>query len=577
MEIKSLDCKGYVLDHLGLVAATIEKLDLIQKIDQRLPVSFQKGSKVSMGQRLSAMILNGLGFIDDRLYIFPASLSNKPVERLLGEGLVDEDFNDDVLGRFLDAVYEYGTTKLFTEIAFEVAIENNLLDRSIHFDTTSLSVYGEYDGCTDLEEAPGLPETAPSAEATASLVTTADAQDAVLKPIEITHGYAKNKRFDLKQIVINLATTGASGFPLWMEAHNGNASDKTILVQSAQRMKCFCEKLKGVPDFLYVGDSAMFENSVKHGGDMKWLSRVPHTIKEAQEWVRQPDEAFTWSDQGNGYRTTPLVSAYGGVPQRWLLVSSEQAQERERKTLEKRISKEEASLKQDLWHLSNKPFACEADAHQAWKACMKRAKYHSATVVVTSVKKHIKRGRPGSGAEAIPCFYSIDATLARNEENILLAQREKGRFILATNQLDKEQLPDQDILPEYKGQSKTESGFRFIKNNAFEVSSVFLKKPERIEALSMVMTLCLMVYSFSQHHLREALKKGDETIPDQRKKPTQKPSMAWVYRMFHGVQWVHVQISGTVFQTISNLTELKKKIIRFFGKRAEYIYGILDG
>ena len=103
---------GKVLDHLGIIAVTIEKLGLIEKIDQRPPVSANKGSKVSMGKRIAAMILNGLGFIDDRLYMFPEFLANKPVDRLLGDSVKAEHFNDDAMGRLLDAVYDYDTTKL---------------------------------------------------------------------------------------------------------------------------------------------------------------------------------------------------------------------------------------------------------------------------------------------------------------------------------------------------------------------------------------------------------------------------------------------------------------------------------
>ena len=62
---------GEVLDHLGIISATIGKLKLIEKMDARLPISEKKGSKVSMGKRLAAMLLNGLGFVDDRLYMFP--------------------------------------------------------------------------------------------------------------------------------------------------------------------------------------------------------------------------------------------------------------------------------------------------------------------------------------------------------------------------------------------------------------------------------------------------------------------------------------------------------------------------
>ena len=51
-----------------------------------------------------------------------------------------------------------------------------------------------------------------------------DAERSILK-----HGHSKDHHTDLKQMIINLVTTGATGFPIWMEAHSGNASDKKIL------------------------------------------------------------------------------------------------------------------------------------------------------------------------------------------------------------------------------------------------------------------------------------------------------------------------------------------------------------
>ena len=144
IELTEKNVSGKVLDHLGLVASTIYDIGLVQKIDTRLPLSLNKGAKVTIGQRVAAMIINGLGFMNTRLYMFPEFLENKPVDRLLGDGLIAEDFNDDALGRALDVIHEYGTNQLFSEIAFPIAIEQKLMVTSIHLDSSSLSVYGEY-------------------------------------------------------------------------------------------------------------------------------------------------------------------------------------------------------------------------------------------------------------------------------------------------------------------------------------------------------------------------------------------------------------------------------------------------
>ena len=47
-------------------------------------------------------------------------------------------------------------------------------------------------------------------------------------------------------MILNLATTG-SGFPIWMEAHSGNASDKKVLEGGASRMRAFYNQLKSAP------------------------------------------------------------------------------------------------------------------------------------------------------------------------------------------------------------------------------------------------------------------------------------------------------------------------------------------
>lgn len=63
--LEELPIQAQAIDHLGLIASTIKKLGTIEKIDQRIPIAKEKGAKLSMGQRVAAMILNGLGFVDD--------------------------------------------------------------------------------------------------------------------------------------------------------------------------------------------------------------------------------------------------------------------------------------------------------------------------------------------------------------------------------------------------------------------------------------------------------------------------------------------------------------------------------
>jgi len=92
------------------------------------------------------MILNALGFVGQRLYLFPEFYEKIPTERLLGKGITAADLNDDVLGRTLDAIYAYGPTELFNDIALKVMNHLDFGVQRLHADTTSFSVQVKYIG-----------------------------------------------------------------------------------------------------------------------------------------------------------------------------------------------------------------------------------------------------------------------------------------------------------------------------------------------------------------------------------------------------------------------------------------------
>ena len=72
-------------------------------------------------------------------------------------------------------------------------------------------------------------------------------------------------------------------------------------------------------------------------------------------------------------------------------------------------------------------------------------------------------------------------------------------------------------------------------------SSVFVKKPSRIVALSLVMVLCLLVYRLAEHRLRAQLAATGQTVPSQVKQPTDRPTMRWMFQCFEGVSLVTFQ------------------------------------
>jgi transposase len=126
-----------------------------------------------------------------------------------------------------------------------------------------------------------------------------------------------------------------------------------------------------------------------------------------------------------------------------------------------------------------------------------------------------------------------------------------------------------EMLSTYKSQQAVEKGFRFLKSPDFLTSAFYLKKPERIEALLMVMTTCLMVYAALEHTIREQLKAQDKHFPDMKKKPTQTPTARWVFQCFAGIDLLTINEQQTL---LLNIKDRQSIIIKILGINYQRIY-----
>lgn len=86
------------------------------------------------------------------------------------------------------------------------------------------------------------------------------------------------------------------------------------------------------------------------------------------------------------------------------------------------------------------------------------------------------------------------------------------------------------------------------------------------------MVLTLMVYSIAEWKLRKRLKETGQTIMDQIKKQTQKPTLKWVFTLMREITEVKIEEDSKVVTQIANINETKEKIIRLMGKNCEKYY-----
>ncbi len=158
------------LDHLGIISGVIKDLGIVDMIDARIVPDEQEA--ITTGEAVAGMILNGLGFSNRPVSLTPQFFSNKPVAHLFRDGVTADHFNRFKLGRSLDKIFGYGCDMFFSEIALAVCQHEKIDLRFNCLDTTSFSLTGTY-----------VPESDEQA-------------------ITITHGYSKDHRPDLKQVVL---------------------------------------------------------------------------------------------------------------------------------------------------------------------------------------------------------------------------------------------------------------------------------------------------------------------------------------------------------------------------------------
>jgi transposase len=512
------------IDHLGIVAGLIDEIGIVETINSKLGIDSRE--KISAGIIVKSVLINGLGFVARPMYLFSQFFEDKAIEILLGEGVKRDYINDDKIGRVMEKLYQHGLNNLFVEIVLFVIKKFKIETKYSHLDATSFHLHGKYksEENNDKEE-----------EITRE------------RPIIITKGYSRDHRPDLKQCVLDLITSSDGDIPLLMRVGDGNEADKAVFG------KILVEFKKQINfDNIMVCDSALYsQENIQLIEHLKWISRVPMTIKRAKELVQSveiEDIEITSEERKKraalnleGYKWKEEIVTYGGIKQIWLIVESQKRRESDLEKLEKKLKKEKDKAEKLLKEIKKEDFETPEQARYKLKGINKTLKMFEVkeVKVVESVSK------------AEETIYKIEGVVYEKSEEIEIQRKEAGRFILATNLVDEKKLEPEEIITNYKNQQSCERGFRFLKDPLFFADSFFVENPERIETMLFLMALCLLVYNLGQRELRNSLKRAKVGIKNQLGKLTLTPTLRWVFQCFQGI---HILTLNGVHQII-NLTE----------------------
>jgi transposase len=540
----------YPVHHLPIIKAYADQLGLVSLINHYVPTEME----VDAGTVVLALVLDTLSGRSP-LYRLEEFFAQQDTALLLGKPVPPQALNDDTAGRVLDRLYDFGTMRLFTACAVRAATRFGLERRYVHFDTTSRSVWGDYQ--------------------------YAEAQDL---PFQVTYGYSKDKRPDLKQFILSTLCVDRA-VPIWGKLDDGNASDKTLnttLLSELARLLADYGVRPGA--YIYIADSALVtEDNLTALRDTCFITRLPATYSECGRLIEEAVARNHWEEVGVLAQTPPTkhrpgtfykvaegsVTLYGKTYRAVVVHSSSQDQRRQQH-LERELQASSATLEATAREAARQEYFCRADAEAA--AAKLRAlpsAYHWVDVEVQERPKY-SPGRPNSTRPRVvkALRYGLQVTRHERAEVMARKRQEAGCFVLLTNVPTVGEMAHsaRAVLQAYKEQHGIEQNYGFLKDPLI-VNSLFLKKPERIEALGLILLLALLVWRLVERTLRVHVETTGNPLTGWDKKTTHKPTAFMMMTKFAAVIVLKV---GSQRQLAQPLSPIQQQYLLALGIPATY-------
>ena len=533
--------------HMPIVKAYAKKIGLVDTIDRMVDTQME----LSPGMAVFGMVLDTLSGRTP-LYRLTEFFEEKDTELLLGADIEPERFCDYNLGRSMDKIFETGTQKIFSQLAQKALTVFAVDPRRLHFDTTSVSVFGDY--------------------------------DLIDPPFDITYGYSKDKRPDLKQFLVSMLCVDRN-IPILGTTTDGNASDKTLNNELLTNISSYMAEHGLQPGaYVYVADAAFVteDNLNKADGQTFFLTRLPATYNECGRVIRDAVQSDQWIDIGplaeehdRPKRPIAHYRAYDGTVElygktlRAIVVHSSAHDKRRHKRIDRLLQQDRKRLEADCKQATATAYFCRADAQVAGEKLIRKSGtgYHRLQVDVDKVPKY-GRGRPAAGKPrpVLRYEYRLTATISEAPEKVSPLREEAGCFVLLTNLLDQqEDWSASELLSLYKSQIGIEKNFSFLKDPAI-VNSIFLKKAERIEVLGLVLLISLLIWRLMERSMRQYVETNDCTLPGWVRRQTKKPTTFMMTTKFTSVMVITI---GRHRQLAKPLKPFQKEYLKALGVTAE--------
>ena len=552
MDINNLSLDSmemYSHGKMNFMVGLCEQLKLPEIFNSNLQKNSGRNTDITYGVMAEMMIVN---ICDDHspLYRLNEYYGMKDLEGIFHCPISLSQVNDDRFGKFLDAFYEAGARKIFSQLSSQAFMNYGIEVTNINFDTTSKVMWGNYE--------------------------TTEGKEGV---ISITFGHSKQKREDKKQIKMGLGV--ANGVIVDAKVLSGNKDDKIYNGETLEEVEQVLERLNiSVGDFHYIADSALFtsQNLKKaESRHIKLITRMPETTNLAKDCIREAlihkdemkkIEIKTAQDKVVEYFISEKYCTYENTELKCAICYSTTLEGVKKKNIERQVEKEIEAVEKLSKAYSKRPFACEEDANKEIlkliKKDLKKLKYHNVNISTHIIEKR-KRGRQPKDVSKIEKVHEhyLQISIEIDEQKVQKQFEEACTFVLCSNDLT---LKVEDILKEYKTQIGVEKKFQQLKSPHF-VNSLYLDSPERIEALTYLILISMMILSVAEHVVRRGIKAEDEQIIGPGGIKMKRPTLWAILEIFNvGIGVKVVSLDGKKYRSLAyTLKDSHKKILKYLG------------
>jgi transposase len=471
-------------------------------------------------------------------------------------GLNASIYNDDQIAKNLDLLFKADRNSFMSELTANAIWVYLLETKQIHNDSTSVTFTGAYEN-----QHP--------------------------RAVKLKHGFNKDHRPDCKQIVFGLNITADGNVPLSFELFDGNRTDDTTHVPNWNALREFL----GESDFIYIADCKLcsqknLDHIHEHGGI--FITIVPKNrseVKQFYEFLKTNSIEWQYAYETPNSRKkseTIIYKTYEGEPSKngyriiWVHSSAKEKQDKSRR--KNRIAKADLQLTELSSRLNQYNLKTKQQIEKAIKKATKGTFGLFQIQLIEDkqiVQRQIGPGKPGPNTkykEEENIFFRLEWELDHKAIKDLASR--DGIFPLITNA----EMDAAEILQAYKNQPYLEKRM-YTAKSILKVAPVFLKKTERIEAMTFLYFIALMIVSLMERNIRKNMaEQGVEKLPIlPNGMNTKKPTWNNLNYFFKNVHLSMVEKQDKIIQTVTKgVTQLHEFVLKLLGVPPSVYAGIQD-